>query len=60
MVVFRGYRIVGTGGQWFVIVRGRKVGPFPGRAECEKYIAGFSEQSRQPWTGGTVKLTIRP
>ena len=41
MVTYRGYEITGTSGEYYVIVRGHKVGAFASYAECESYINGI-------------------
>jgi len=41
MVTHRGYEITGTSGEYYVIVRGHKVGAFASYAECESYINGI-------------------
>lgn len=41
MVTFKGYQIIGTSGDYYVIVHGHKVGPFAHYGECEAYINGI-------------------
>jgi hypothetical protein len=41
MITYRGYQIIGTSGEYFVIVNGCKVGAFAHYSECESYINGI-------------------
>lgn len=41
MVTFKGYQIIGTSGDYYVIVHGHKVGSFVHYSECESYINGI-------------------
>ncbi len=41
MITYRDYQITGTSGEYYVIVRGHKVGPFAHISECESYISGI-------------------